>query len=421
MASISDIYKIFLDSTGICTDTRKLKHGQVFVALKGASFNGNKFAQQAIKDGAIAAIIDEEAFLGPQCYLVDNALSFLQSLALEHRKQYKIPVIGITGSNGKTTSKELIYQVLKTKYKVHCTQGNYNNHIGVPLTILDWPKELEIAIVEMGANHVGEIAQLCSISLPTLGVITNIGNAHLEGFGGLSGVIKAKTELYSSIEQQGQVAFLSVDDDHLSKEISKYPIKEVIPYALEEVSDTLDGIDGLSFKYENVAFKSNLMGSYNLANILLAIKIGLYFKLSLQDIANSIQSYLPGNNRSQLSEFGNNKVILDAYNANPSSMEMAIRSLHAKPHKNKVLILGDMLELGDYSPEEHQRIVDLLLELNFENVLLVGEEFSKVGAHKYSWVENYTAGKSWLMKEQFEHALILVKGSRGISLEKIFN
>jgi len=423
---IEQLYNIYQQYPSVQTDTRKLKAGDIFFALKGGNFNGNRFAKQAIDIGAAYAVIDEKEFeVAGKTILVDDVLTSLQQLAKHHRQQFNIPFIAITGSNGKTTTKELIHAVLSTTYKTYTTEGNLNNHIGVPLTILKIKSDAEIAVIEMGANHPGEIASYCTYALPTHGLITNIGKAHLEGFGNLEGVKKAKGELFDFLRgQPNDYAFVMWDYDYLkemSKGISgiiKYgtqadahitgQVKKNEPYLEIEITQGLD--DGL--------IQTRLVGEYNLPNILAAVTVGKTFKVPEDKIKSAIENYEPTNSRSQLIEKGSNKIILDAYNANPSSMKLAIENLAKLQATNKVLILGAMAELGEESLEEHKVIVDLIKQSNWNNVALVGGDFLKFD-HPFVKFENALQAKDWYQQQNFENTHLLIKGSRSMQMENI--
>lgn len=423
---IEQLYSIYQQYPSVQTDTRKLKTGDIFFALKGGNFNGNHFAKQAIDAGAAYAVIDEKEFKIPgKTILVDDVLTSLQQLAKHHRQQFTIPFIAITGSNGKTTTKELIHAVLSTTYKTCTTEGNLNNHIGVPLTILKIKSDAEMAVVEMGANHLGEIASYCSFTLPTHGIITNIGKAHLEGFGNLEGVKKAKGELFDFLRGEPHAfAFVMWDYDYLremSKGISgiiKYgteadahitgQVKRSEPYLEIEITQGLD----------DPFIQTHLVGDYNLPNILAAVTVGKTFKVPEEKIKSAIENYEPTNSRSQLLEKDSNKIILDAYNANPSSMKLAIENF-AKLHAfDKVLILGAMAELGEESLTEHAAIVDLIKQNNWKNVALVGGDFLKVD-HSFLKFENALQAKEWFQQQNFENTHLLIKGSRSIQMEKV--
>lgn len=412
---IQELYHLFLNSRGVCTDSRKIEKDKIFFALKGANFNGNLFADQAIKKGCSYAIIDEKEFQKNEQYiLVDDVLECLQKLSTYHRKQLNCPVIGITGTNGKTTTKELMYTVLKTQYKTIATQGNFNNHIGVPLTLLSTPLDTEILIVEMGANHPGEIAFLSNIAQPNFGIITNIGKAHLEGFGGYRGVIKTKSELYHYIKNNGGKLFVNSKDElllNLSENI------EQTTYSNN--SQFLSANPLVKFSYQGTEISTKLIGSYNYPNLAAACCIGKYFGITISNCKKAIENYTPTNNRSQLEKSKKgNTLVLDAYNANPSSMRVAIESLQQISATSKTAILGDMLELGDNSLHEHQEIVELLKASNFQIVLLVGEEFQKT-TNSFSTFANTNELNNWLKYNPITDNTILLKGSRGVRLEDL--
>ncbi len=405
------------------TDTRNIKKNSIFFALKGANFNANTFAKEAISKGAKYAIIDEEEHYAEGCILVDNVLTTLQKLASHHRRQSKIPFIAITGSNGKTTTKELTAAVLTQKFKTLFTQGNLNNHIGVPLTLLSLTKEHEIAIIEMGANHQGEIAELCRIAEPDYGIITNIGKAHLEGFGGPEGVIKAKSEMYHYIKARGGKLFVNADDEllvKLSAGINR------ITYGTIPTADFSGTDDKESFLAKGtfvqgrtkLEIESKLAGSYNFYNMLVAGCVGLHFGLTLEQVKAGIEGYVPSNNRSQIVKKENNTIWVDAYNANPSSMRVAIENFAAMPGKGKVLVLGDMFELGEDSAKEHQGLADLIeAKRAWEGVYLVGKEFRKVktAGRTFETTEEFL---TWLSANPLKGKVILLKGSRGMAMEK---
>lgn len=421
MNIIENIYQQYLKSSGVTTDTREIEPNSIFFALKGDNFDGNAFASKALNKGAMLAIIDDDEFqCGQNCILVEDSLTCLQALATHHRKQLQIPVIGLTGTNGKTTSKELIYRVLARKFKTHATTANYNNHIGVPLTILGIKKDTEIAVIEMGANHIGEIATLCEIALPDRGMITNIGKAHLEGFGGIEGVIKAKSELYDFLRRTEGTAFVNADDS-LLLELSQ-GIKQ-LTYG-ENPGANQHGNIHSSFPYLEIEWKEKLIstqlyGDYNFYNVMAAIVIGFSFEIPAEDIVDALQNYLPTNNRSQIIQRDNNTIYLDAYNANPSSMALAINHFAKLKAGKKVLILGDMLELGENEIEEHKDILQQV-ENGFDELILVGPVFSKVARNQNIQVfaDTSTAAK-WLEKHPINDAHILMKASRGIAIEKL--
>lgn len=422
---ISDIHTLFTTCSEANTDTRSLVKDSMFFALKGPQFNANSFAQKALDQGCKYAVIDEEAyFIDDRTILVEDVLETLQSLSLYHRKQLNIPVIGITGSNGKTTTKELLLSVLKEKYNVYATAGNYNNHIGVPLTLLAIKPEVEIAIVEMGANHADEIAFLCDLCLPNYGLITNIGKAHLEGFGSFETIIETKTALYRFLKEDDGIAFVN-EKDALLMELSENNKR-----ALYRSSSTIDGeiINAknpfLSFNFldKGVATKNintQLIGDYNLDNVLAAMAVGLYFAVPFNDIISGIEYYSPSNNRSQWLETGKNQLILDAYNANPSSTLLAIDNFNNLQVENKLVILGDMLELGESAKKEHQSIIDVLKNYDLD-VFLVGPLYSScsISDTMHAFV-NTSECKIFITDHPIEDKTILIKGSRGLKLESL--
>ena len=410
---IKEIYALFQQHSTICTDSRKISNGAMFISLKGENFNGNKYALKAIQDGCSYAIIDEKEYDTHQnTILVNNALKTLQDLATYHRSQLNIPIIGITGTNGKTTSKELINAVLSSELSCYATKGNLNNHIGVPLSVLEINKKHTIAIIEMGANHQKEIEFLCNIAQPTYGVITNIGSAHLEGFGNLQAVIDTKNELYEFINHNKGHLFVNAEDElllNISNGISQ------ITYGKSgEITGLITDITPLlSLKYNNEIINSHLIGDFQFSNIMLAICTGKYFNVSTQNIKRSIENYIPTNNRSQLVKTKTNTLILDAYNANPSSMKAMLNSFANQQYKNKLCILGDMLELGRESEKEHLDIIKLTNQLELD-CIFVGEIFN-------SLTENGFKTRNELAKNIQENNIhkktILLKGSRGIGLE----
>ncbi len=423
---IESIYEIFKEFSLISTDTRNISKNSIFFALKGSNFNGNEFAESAIKSGAKYAIIDEIEYKKDDRYiLVEDVLKTLQELSRHHRRILNIPIIAITGSNGKTTTKELVFSVLKKKYNVYATQGNLNNHIGVPLTLLSIKNDIEIGIVEMGANHQKEIELLCQIAEPNFGLITNIGKAHLEGFGGVAGIIKGKGELFSYLKNNNGVAFINSDSAVL-REMS-IALPKIITYGLENTHTNkgklISAENKVEFAYmtENqseVIIQSNLIGDYNLANLLAACSIGNYFGVLLKDIKSAIETYIPTNNRSQIVKLENKTLILDAYNANPSSIEAAVQNFSLMTLPNKILILGDMFELGSDSKTEHQKIINLIESKNFTDVYLVGKLFFETECNykKFLTTEDLIMG---LEKSNLEESSILIKGSRGMKLEKV--
>lgn len=422
------IYKLYLESEGITTDSRNVGPNQVFFALWGENFNGNKFASEALNKGALCAIIDDPVFEVEKTILVDDCLNELQALAAHHRKQMNIPVVAITGSNGKTTTKELAAAILAKKYKVHYTKGNLNNHIGVPLTILSAPKGTQIMIVEMGANHVGEIRNLCQIANPDFGIITNIGTAHIEGFGSFEGVVRAKTELFDHLKKVNGVALYNDKDPLLTEKIFKY-VNRAVPFSdptgilldLEGEPSELNLVFKVTYNHETFRIKSNLFGKYNYWNIKAAIAIGLFFEVAIKDIVSAVEEYTPANNRSQVKVTDKNTLICDSYNANPSSMKLALDSFAALNVKSRMVILGDMLELGESSEEEHRKILKEINENGFEEALLVGKIFSQVASDSSFRTFPDSASLTVYLKENPPQGYaVLIKGSRGIGLEKIY-
>ena len=433
MSNISQLYQCYLNHPQVITDSRKIEVGCLFFALKGPNFNGNKYAEEAISKGAAFAIIDEAEFdKGEEYILVKDVLVSLQELARHHRRQFEIPVIAITGSNGKTTTKELISRVLGNQYRTHFTKGNLNNHIGVPLTLLGIKADTQIAIIEMGANHLEEIKFLAEIAEPSHGLITNIGKAHLEGFGGLEGVKKAKGELFDYLAKANGVVFINLDEPHLEDLAldvkhkvffleSEEPSSQVGPYEVKLLS--LTPFVKVAFHDEKeklVEVSSSLIGRYNFNNIKTAIAIGKYFKVPNPKMKDAIEAYIPTNNRSQILKKDSNSFLLDAYNANPTSMRHAIEYFATEEAAHKIVILGDMLELGDYSEKEHQEIIDLALSLKFDKIWLVGQIFNGLSAKRkeISSFLNVEALKEEKSLSKIQNTHFLIKGSRGIRLER---
>jgi UDP-N-acetylmuramoyl-tripeptide--D-alanyl-D-alanine ligase len=421
---IAELYEIYEQYPSVETDTRKIEKGSLFFALKGANFNGNAFALQALEKGAAYAIVDEP--IDPsndRLILVPDVLTCLQDLARYHREQFQIPVIAITGSNGKTTTKELVSAVLSSHLKTATTEGNLNNHIGIPLTILKIKKDAEIAVIEMGANHQKEIASYCLYTQPTHGIITNCGKAHLEGFGSEEGVRIGKGELFDYLSAQNGTAFVLTDAPYLidmSKAIQKrfaYGSKVGNLVGAVAASETFLSV-AISKGIDPVTIHTQLVGDYNLPNVLCALAVGLYFQIPDNKMVEAIENYSPSNSRSQLLQVGTNHFILDAYNANPSSMQLAIENFAKLSVPNKVLMLGAMKELGTNSVEEHQTIANLIEKYSFKNVVLVGGDFEKI-THPFIYLPNANAAKEWLQAKGFTDTYILVKGSRGIQMEKI--
>lgn len=422
---IEEIYKLFLANPVISTDSRAIEKGCLFFALKGDNFDGNKYANNAISKGAAYAVIDEEEFSGEKTILVNNVLKALQQLAAYHRKQLKIPILGITGTNGKTTTKELISAVLAKKYKVSSTKGNFNNHIGVPLTLLSMTTKTEFGIVEMGANHPGEIAELCKIADPDFGIITNIGQAHLEGFGSFEGVKKTKGEMYAYLHKKDSIIFYNSDNPILEDLGSS--LKQRISYGESNATFTGNPVQSPPFIHLKVNFakgvlylNSNLIGDFNFENILAAACIANYFEVDPLKIQEAIKNYHPTNNRSQLIVKGAIKIIMDAYNANPTSMSASIKSFLNNASSDNYLILGDMLELGEYSSDEHLKIIKMIPAQLQKNTFLVGNEFCKAGKSTgIKTFQNVAELYSFLELSPIKNGNALIKGSRGILLEKI--
>ncbi|MEN8225008.1 MAG: UDP-N-acetylmuramoyl-tripeptide--D-alanyl-D-alanine ligase [Bacteroidota bacterium] len=423
MTGIKDIYQHYLSASGVTTDSRNIHIGNLFFALRGDHFDGNKFAAQALDMGASIAIIDNKDYQSDdRCILVEDSLSTLQELARYHRKTLNIPFIGLTGTNGKTTTKELIHRVLSQKYNTHATKGNFNNHIGVPLTILDIRDEAEIAVIEMGANHQGEIAMLSEITDPDYGIITNIGKAHLEGFGDYEGVIKSKTELYAHMLRKKGTVIVNGDDDllmQLSTGINR------ITYGTDNASlahaKITSSLPFLNIQWKEHLIKTHLYGEYNFENVMAALCVGLIFDVKPDEIARALSDYIPDNNRSQMIKSGTRLIFMDAYNANPSSMIASIRNFEKQEAANKVLILGDMLELGESSGEEHRNII-LELEGKFDLVILIGNEFIKsTPPPSMKTFTNTVSAAEWLKQHTPSDSSILLKGSRGMEMELLLD
>jgi UDP-N-acetylmuramoyl-tripeptide--D-alanyl-D-alanine ligase len=422
------LYELFLQHRVVTTDTRNIPLGSIFFALKGDHFNGNDFAEEALRKEASIAVVDEPVSgRNNQIVRVENVLESLQQLAAFHRGQLGIPILAITGTNGKTTTKELIAAVLSKKFKVSFTQGNLNNHIGVPLTLLSMTRQTEFGIVEMGANHQGEIKTLCEIAQPNFGLVTNMGKAHLEGFGSFEGVVRTKSEMYDYLRRNNGKCFVNADNPILVKQAEGL---EQITYgnstnyflsgeiASRQFTLTVKALFPKGWLYLN----SQLIGDYNFENLLAAACVGKYFEVDSLLIQDAITGYAPSNNRSQLIRKEKNLIVMDAYNANPSSMKLAIQNFAELSHDNKCLILGDMLELGEASKEEHQKIVDLIDSLNFSDVFLVGPCFGLTNSrHTKKEFDNAELLTNYLKTQPIENKLILIKGSRGIKLEKVLD
>ncbi|MFN8438567.1 MAG: UDP-N-acetylmuramoyl-tripeptide--D-alanyl-D-alanine ligase [Cytophagales bacterium] len=416
-----DLLDLFLKYPSICTDTRKIKKGDLFFALKGNNFNGNQFAQKAIEAGASYAIIDEEQYVSDYSILVKDVLTSLQNLATAYRKHLDIPVIAVTGSNGKTTTKELITRVLAKKYSIFSTAGNLNNHIGVPLSILSIEKNCEIAVLELGANHLHEIEILCEIAKPDYGFITNCGMDHLEGYGSIEGVIKGSAELFEFFNKNGGTAFINKEDQTIVtlKSILDKDKTQTISYPSQIKIAHNNFYLQLIYK-DTIEINTHLIGDYNFSNVACAVAIGEYFKVEDVAIKEAIESYVPQNNRSQVVEKNGAKVILDAYNANPSSMELAVRNFSNISAAQKIVILGDMFEMGHYAAEAHHKMVELVLSLDFDTCIFCGEEFYKHQKTGNSlFFKTRDELKNWFEKQNFAGTTLLLKGSRGMALEKL--
>jgi UDP-N-acetylmuramoyl-tripeptide--D-alanyl-D-alanine ligase len=423
------LYGLFKESTGVSTDTRTLVKGQIFFALWGDHFNGNKFVSEAIGKGASWAVIDDPAFETDKTILVDDCLFELQALASYHRKEMKASVLAITGTNGKTTTKELLAAILAKKFKVHSTKGNLNNHIGVPLTILSAPQGTEMMIIEMGASHIGEIKTLCLLAKPDYGIITNFGTAHIEGFGSLDGVIKAKTELFEYLRKLNGIALFNDKNPILVEKIFKM-VNRAVPFSdptgIELLVESVPSEINLTLKatyFKNTyTIRTNLFGSYNLENVKAAIATGLFMDIEMTDIVEAIEKYKPGNNRSEIRISKYNTLICDSYNANPTSMALAIRSFEDVKSDKKLYILGDMLELGEKSEDEHMRILQMLQARKNEEIFLVGSQFKKVSAvFGFKSFSDVIELSDHLKNEPVRGSSILIKGSRGMALEKIYD
>ncbi len=422
--TVAALYQLYLRHPSIQTDTRQLKKGGIFFALKGPSFNANLFAVKALEAGAAYAVIDESVGVDDErLILVEDVLQTLQALAGYHRQQFNIPFIAITGSNGKTTTKELVYTVLAAHFKTYTTQGNLNNHIGVPLTLLSIPAGAEMAVIEMGANHQKEIEGYCVYTAPTHGIITNCGKAHLEGFGGMEGVRKGKGELYDYIRTHDGTIFRYNDYDYLHS--MSTGIDKVLGYGTTEGDITGEVAASEPFLQVHVIkglsssqIQTQLVGAYNLPNVLCAIAVGKAFGVPDEKIKTAIESYTPSNSRSQMVEKDGNHIILDAYNANPTSMRAAIENFAKLPAQQKVLMLGGMMELGEESKNEHQQVVDLINQYSWHHVVLVGGDFSNT-KHPYLFLSSSTEAANWYQQQKFSGTHLLIKGSRSMQMERI--
>lgn len=413
--TISEIYKLYTQHYLVDTDTRNIRKNTIFFALKGENFNGNEFAEEALKKGASYAIVDEKKFqTNERIILVEDVLKCLQKLANYHRKKLSIPILSLTGSNGKTTTKELINVVLSKKFNTVATKGNLNNHIGVPLTLLSMDNKTEFGIIEMGANHKKEIAFLCTIAEPNYGYITNFGKAHLEGFGSIEGVIEGKTELYEFIKKTKGKVFVNPDD---KTQIEKSSGIETIPF--DSTINLIDTNPNVRLTFKKIDISSQLIGSYNYPNIAAAITIGHYFNIDKLVIKEAIENYVSTNNRSQIILKKGNNIILDAYNANPSSMKVAIQNLDSLNASHKVAILGDMFELGKNAIDEHQTIVNYIENTSIDNIITVGELFYTTKSKRTLQHPNFEAFKTGFDLNKLHNSTILIKGSRGMKLERI--
>jgi len=419
----TELYDRYRTSNGVSTDTRKIPEGCLFVALKGDKFNGNQFAAEALKKGARYAVVDDPAVVTDDRFLlVEDGLTALQDLARMHRKALQIPVIGLTGSNGKTTTKELIAAVLSRKYRTYATQGNLNNHIGVPLTLLAIDATYEMAVVEMGANHQGEIRLLCAIAQPTHGLITNVGKAHLEGFGGIEGVRKGKGELYDYLAANGGTVFVNAQSETLLAMQGERTFREAVFYGKPNQYELLTEIPVVAYKDEaRHEVTTFLTGRYNFDNIAAALAFGAYFGVTAEEANAAVAAYNPTNNRSQIIRKGSNTILMDAYNANPSSMAAAIQNFAKMDAPNKVVILGDMYELGDESPAEHAALGELVAQGRFQLVVLAGKDMQyalPALPRAYYFPDKFSL-HNWIMDHPFQDTAILIKGSRGMGLESV--
>ena len=432
---IEHLYEVYLKSRTVTTDSRAITPGCLFFAFKGASFDGNTFVPSALEQGAALCVTTDHQYAGnSKCLVVDDVLETLQQLARHHRQQLSIPVIGITGTNGKTTTKELLSAVLRRRYRVHATSGNFNNHLGVPLTLLSIPSDCEVAVVEMGANHPGEIDFLCNIAQPDFGLITSVGKAHLEGFGSFEGVVHTKTELYRFLDSRKGTIFVNADNSVLLDEAMKCHDAAALVYGSSNTdaikqsgsqtiaTATFIGADPyLSFYTESgdqvYNITTHLFGGYNFGNALAALAVGRYFKVDYFDIKQALEEYIPSNNRSQLKTTAHNRLLLDCYNANPTSMEAAIKSFADMKADHKVVMLGGMRELGTESETEHHKLVELLKTLAFERIVLIGEEFAFVhGDMRFRWFTDSLKAKEYIAAHPLSGATVLLKGSNSTKM-----
>lgn len=422
---IKQLYQCYCSCGAVSTDTRNIIPNALFIALKGENFDANNFALEALEKGAKFALVDDKKFLqedNENILFCQNGLKALQDLAQYHREQIGLPILALTGSNGKTTTKELIHRILSKKYQTIATLGNLNNHIGVPLTLLNISEETDLAIIEMGANHIGEIEQLCQMTQPDFGYITNFGKAHLEGFKSFDGVIKAKSELYAYLKENHKMVFVNQDDEiqlTQSQDISCFTFSSSNKKSNLFFSK-ISAQPMAQVQWNNKMFHSNLTGIYNATNMCAAIAIGKYFNIEVDDIYDAISSYIPENNRSQWTQTSKNNILLDAYNANPTSMQAAVENFSILNAENKLLILGDMFELGNDSLKEHQHIISLTENLKSETIF-VGSHFKEAKSDKNNslFFENFEALTKHLEKNQLKNKTILIKGSRGMALERL--
>ncbi|MGJ1418555.1 UDP-N-acetylmuramoyl-tripeptide--D-alanyl-D-alanine ligase [Sphingobacterium spiritivorum] len=430
--TIEALYDLYLQHPYVSTDTRNILPGSLFFALKGANFNGNSFADQALQTGASYVIIDEATYAKDGRYiLVDDVLESLQKLANHHRKTLSIPVIGVTGTNGKTTTKELLHATLSQKFKTYATKGNLNNHIGVPLTLLSVDSTIQIAVIEMGANHLKEIAFLCAIAEPTHGLISNVGKAHLEGFGSFEGVKKTKGELYDYLQNHNGTLFLQADNPHLNEMAATRKISEVVTYGFAETNDVIgkllkaDPLLQIEWKEkdkpDSYTVHTQLTGSYNTENFLAAIAVGLYFGVSAGQINTGIERYIPKNNRSQVTKTEHNTIIADYYNANASSMAAALDNIEVIDASRKVIILGDMFEMGDESDAEHEKVVQRAKSIGADRLIFVGKAFRKQAYLEAEFYETSEEAKQALIDRPVINSTILLKASRGMAFEHLMD
>jgi UDP-N-acetylmuramoyl-tripeptide--D-alanyl-D-alanine ligase len=420
---LKDIYQTFLRSTGVSIDTRTMKEGNLFVALAGSQTDGSKFVDQAIAKGASGVIYNKNSNLPKKpdhlqldFHAVEDPLKTLQDLGTHHRRNMKATVISLTGSNGKTTTKELLHLCLERKFETISTTGNFNNHIGVPLTLLSIEERHEVAVIEMGANHQKEIEFLCELAEPTYGFITNFGKAHLEGFGGVEGVIKGKSEMYRYLDKTGGKIFVA-DWDDKQKELTKNSARIIIG----ENAEIKDDSTTLSFSLDQLRFDTQMTGGYNFHNAVFAAGVAMHFGVSPKDCKRAIESYIPENNRSQVIRSENGRIILDAYNANPSSMEKALINLAHQPEKFKVAILGDMLEMGEYSEAEHKNIAYLAETIAIDKIYLIGKEFHSIPVNRAEKFKDFEEFKNSFDVKILTGAVLLIKGSRGGRLERVID